>query len=213
MAAVPAEDWQDEYREIEGHREKTGRQWAEVCFVPDALSRSKKGREYRYLATREVLRQLTLPGLEEQRELPFQTLKMNQIEYKVFALVTNMDWEGDRLIQWKEERCGKSEEVHKIMKEDLAGGTLPSGAFGEDAAWWWMMVLALNLNAILKKLVLGREWEPRRMKAVRFALLHRPGRVLEHARGLIVRVGRSALDQLIVTARSQIYALGCPGAG
>ena len=213
VAAVPAEDWQDEYREIEGHREKTGRQWAEVCFVPDALSRSKKGREYRYLATREVLRQLTLPGLEEQRELPFQTLKMNQIEYKVFALVTNMDWEGDRLIQWKEERCGKSEEVHKIMKEDLAGGTLPSGAFGEDAAWWWMMVLALNLNAILKKLVLGREWEPRRMKAVRFALLHRPGRVLEHARGLIIRVGRSALDQLIVTARSQIYALGCPGAG
>ena len=213
VAEVPEADWQTEYREIEGQREKTGRQWAEVCYVPDLLSASKRGREYRFLATREVLRQLTLPGLEEQRELPFQTLKMNRIEYKVFGLVTNLDWEGNRLIQWKEERCGKSEEVHKIMKEDLAGGTLPSGAFGENAAWWWMMVLALNLNAILKKLVLGREWEPRRMKAVRFALLHRPGRVLEHARGLIVRVGRSALDQLIVRARSQIYALGCPGAG
>jgi hypothetical protein len=213
VAEVPEEDWRDEYREIEGRREKTGRQWAEVCFVPDASSHSKKGREYRYLATREVLRQLTLPGLEEQRELPFQTLKMKQIEYKVFALVTNMDWEGSRLIQWKEERCGKGEEVHKIMKEDLAGGTLPSGAFGENAAWWGIMVLSFNLNAMLKKLVLGREWEPRRMKAVRFALLHRPGRVLEHARGLIVRVGRSALDRLLITARSQIYALGGAGGG
>jgi hypothetical protein len=213
VAEVPEEDWRDEYREVEGRQEKTGRQWAEVCYVPNLLSQRKKTLRYRYLATREVLRQRSLPGLEEQRELPFQTLRMNRIEYKVFGLVTNMDWEGNRLIQWQRERCGKSEEAHKVMKEDLAGGTLPSGDFGENAAWWWIMALALNLNAALKKLVLGREWEPRRMKAIRFALLHRPGRVLEHARGLIVRVGRSALDQLVVTARSQIYALGGAGGG
>ncbi len=216
VAEVGEEEWQDEYREVEGQREKTGRQWAEVCFVPEAISRSKQGREYRYLAIREVLEQLTLPGVGEQleqRELPFQTLTMKRIEYKLFGLVTNLDWEGSRLIQWQHERCGKSEEVHKVMKEDLAGGTLPSGDFGENAAWWAIMVLALNLNVVLKKLVLGREWEPRRMKAIRFALLHRPGRVLEHARGLIVRVGRSALDRLIITTRSQIYALGGAGGG
>ena len=217
VAEVAEEDWQDEYREVDGQREKTGRQWAEVCFVPEAISRSKQGREYRYLAIREVLRQPSLPELEDQlekqRELPFQTLKMNRIEYKLFGLVTNMQWEGSRLIQWQHERCGKSEEAHKVMKEDLAGGTLPSGDFGENAAWWTIMVLALNLNVVLKKLVLGREWQPRRMKAIRFALLQRPGRVLEHARGLIVRVGRSALDRLILTARSQIYALDGAGGG
>ena len=99
------------------------------------------------------------------------------------------------------------------MKEDLAGGTLPLGILGRTRPGGAIMVLALNLNVMLKKLVLGREWEPRRMKAIRFALLHRPGRVLEHARGLIVRVGRSALDRLIITARSQIYALGGAGGG
>lgn len=213
VAEVPEEDWRDEYREVDGGRVKTGRQWAEVCFVPLAIGRSKTGREYRYLATREPLRQPALPGLERQRELPFQTLRMNRCEYKVFGLVTNMDWEGDRLLQWARERCGKSEEVHKVMKEDLAGGTLPSGAFGENAAWWAIMVLALNLNVVLKKLALGREWEARRLKAIRFAVLHRPGRVLEHARGLIVRVGRSALDRLIVAARCRIYALDGAGAG
>ncbi len=166
VAEVSEADWRDEYREAAGRREKTGRQWAEVCFVADAVSRSKQGRQYRYLAMREVVRQPTFPELEdalgEQRELPFQTLKMNRIEYKLFGLVTNLDWEGSRLIQWQHERCGKSEEVHKVMKEDLAGGTLPSGDFGENAAWWAIMVLALNLNVVLKKLVLGREWEPRR---------------------------------------------------
>ncbi len=60
---------------------------------------------------------------------------------------------GDRLIIWQQERCGKSEEVHKVMKEDLAGGNLPSGDFGENAAWWLIMVLSLNLNVIMKRLV------------------------------------------------------------
>jgi len=33
-------------------------------------------------------------------------------------------------------RCGKSEEAHATMKADLAGGRLPSGKFGANAAWW-----------------------------------------------------------------------------
>ncbi|MEW6419484.1 MAG: hypothetical protein AB1480_15450 [Nitrospirota bacterium] len=38
------------------------------------------------------------------------------------------------------QRCGKSEEAHAAMKNDLAGGQFPSGDFGENAAWWWIMV-------------------------------------------------------------------------
>ncbi len=36
------------------------------------------------------------------------------------------------------------------MKGDLAGGKLPSGDFGENAAWWMFMILAYNLNAAMK---------------------------------------------------------------
>jgi len=42
-----------------------------------------------------------------------------------------MDIDGEELINWYHKRCGKSEEAHSIMKEDLAGGNLPSGNFGE----------------------------------------------------------------------------------
>ena len=43
-----------------------------------------------------------------------------------------------------------------LMKSDLAGGQLPSGLFGANAAWWTLMILALNLSAAMKRLVLGK---------------------------------------------------------
>ena len=43
-----------------------------------------------------------------------------------------MDWDGEKLIRWYHERCGKSEQAHAVMKDDLAGGKLPSADFGND---------------------------------------------------------------------------------
>ena len=54
-------------------------------------------------------------------------------------MVKNMDWEGERLIHWLHERCGKSEEAHAVMKDDLAGGKLPSDDFDENAEWQWIL--------------------------------------------------------------------------
>ena len=65
-----------------------------------------------------------MPGIEEEKDYPFQTMKLEQRKYKIFGLVTNMDWEGGELIRWHYKRCGKSEEAHSVMKEDLVGGTL-----------------------------------------------------------------------------------------
>ena len=128
-----------------------------------------KGSEYRYLAVREPMEdQLILPGMEEyKRDLPFQSMVRDKTRHKVFGIVTNMDWDGQELIEWHYKRCGRSEEAHSVMKEDLGGGTLPSGDFGENAAWWWIMILAFNLNAALKSLVLGGKWVHKRMKAMR----------------------------------------------
>ena len=54
------------------------------------------------------------------------------------------------------------------------------------------MILALNLNAAMKRLVLGKDWVTKRMKALRFRLIGLPGRVVSHARGLIIRLGAGA---------------------
>jgi len=53
-------------------------------------------------------------------QLPFPTLNWGEQQYKLFGVVTNRDLAGDKLIWWSRERCGKGEEMHAIMKNDLA---------------------------------------------------------------------------------------------
>ncbi|MCP4597146.1 transposase, partial [Neptuniibacter sp.] len=131
------------------------------------------------------------------------TMSKDNRKYKVFGIVTNMDWEGGTLIRWLHKRCGKSEQAHSVMKEDLAGGKLPSDDFGVNAAWWWIMILSLNLNASMKRLVLGKAWACKRMKAIRFSLINLPARVMERSRQLFIRLSRKgeALEWLLEIRR------------
>ena len=208
VAEVEESEWKSLWKEIKGKKIETKIEWAEVCFVPNAISRSKNDPVYRYLATRELLEQPQLPGMEDHVELPFPTMSMEKRRYKVFGVVTNRDVEGNALINWLRQRCGKSEEAHSIMKEDLAGGKLPSSDFGENAAWWWIMILAFNLNSAMKRLVLGGAWVGKRMKALRFSLIGLPGRVIKHARGLIVRLVKNHPSlEVLVRVRQRILQL------
>jgi len=141
--AAVGEVEQEEWKTLQktdrwGNSYDSGRQWAEVCFVPNAVSHKKEGCEYRYLAIREPMNdQLCFEGMEDAAFQPgFPTMEMKEVKYKVFGIVTNMDWDGEELILWHYKRCGKSEAVHSVMKQDLAGGRFPSGDFGENAAWW-----------------------------------------------------------------------------
>ena len=98
--------------------------------------------------------------------------------------------------------------MHSVLKEDLTGGRLPSGKFGANAAWWAIVVLAFNLNSAMKRLVLGGEWVSRRLKAVRFGVICIAGRVVRHARRLIIRLMRGhPAHELLVGARRRIRAL------
>lgn len=131
---VDEKDWQSLKREIDSRQVETGQEWAEVCFVPAWTAKSKTGPTYRFIAIRELLQQQELPGMEVQ--LPFPTYHRGERHYKLHGLVTNRDLAGDKLIWWSRERCGKGEEMHSIMKNDLSGGQFPSAQFGANAAWW-----------------------------------------------------------------------------
>jgi len=214
VAEVAQTDWHPIHRRVHGRLVETGAQWAEVCYVPNAISQGRKTSEYRYLATREPMleRERELPGLESQQqcqqELPFPTMNWEGARYKVFGTVTNMDWEGEKLIHWQHERCGKSEEAHAVLKNDLAAARMPSQLFGVNAAWWWIAVLAHNLNAVMKRHVLGAGWVEKRLKAIRFSLINLPGRVMEQARRLIIRLSeRQPMASFLIEVRRRIMAL------
>lgn len=203
------EDWKPLRRIVGDQVVATEQQWAEVCFVPERAAKSKKQPEYRFLAIREPLRQPNLPGIQDS--LPFAVEQFEAQPYKLFGVVTNRAGDGAEIIHWHRERCGKSEEAHAVMKEDLAGGRMPSGSFGENAAWWQIMVLALNLNALLKREALGEGWVNKRLKALRYALIGIPGKLVERSRGMIVRIcSRHPAWEVLLRARGRILALPEP---
>lgn len=203
----PLTKWDEKLKEWKA----TGQEWAEVVYVPTWVAHKKSNPDYRFLVSRERLNEQPLPGMEDQLELPFPTQTFGkQGVYKLHAVITNRDLAGDQLIRWYRERCGKSEEVHSVMKEDLAGGQFPSKHFGSNAAWWAVMILALNLSVAMKKLVLGKvdkSWCNRRLKAVRFHFIGLPGRVVDHARELCIKVGGDKAWDLIRCAREKIRQL------
>jgi len=206
VAEVEETEWHPLEREVAGKMVPTGQEWAEVCFVPNWTAQHKDGATYRFLAIRELLAQAELPGVEPQ--LPFPSMTFGEKRYKLFGLVTNRDLVGDKLIWWSRERCGKGEEMHKIMKEDLAGGHLPSARFGANAAWWGIMVLAFNLNSLMKRLVLPREWAPKRLKAIRFGFINVAGRLLIRSRQLIIRLSEAhPAYELLMEVRRRLRAL------
>jgi hypothetical protein len=212
VLATAESEWKPLVRLFDGQSQQTDQEYAEICYVPSWAGHSKKRADYRFLAIREPLRQLDLGDTEK---LPFPTQAFGQKgTFKLFGVVTNLKSPGDQVIWWLRERCGKSEEVHSVLKSDLAGGQLPSGLFGANAAWWALAILSLNLNAAMKQLVLGKDWIAKRMKAVRFHLIGLPGRVVSHARKLIIRLGAGAEAMTtFINARQTIRALACGPAG
>ena len=210
---IPEEAWIPIYEYLEdGTRRETHRERALVDFVPGELASTKKG-DYRFLATRELLEQQPLSVAMEQPKLPFQTVDFGPRRYKLHGLVTNLreedGWDAEDVILWLDKRCGKSEEAHDVMKRDLAGGMLPSKDFGANAAWWWGMILALNVNSLLKSLVLGERWMKRRMKAIRLHVINVAGRVAEPGRRLTVYVA-GKLEEFFQDARRRIAELFSP---
>jgi len=214
VSQVPEKEWHTLYKTIDGIRYKTNTEWAEVCFVPAKLCCKKNGLEYRYIAKRRLIdEQQTLPEMEEEPELfsDFSTMQVEQRKYEIFGIVTNIrekKMNGEQVITWLHERCGKSEEAHSIMKEDFAGGKLPSWDFGANAAWWWIMILSLNLNAIMKQVVFEASMKPSRMKRVRFTIINIPGRIIKRARNLYIRITKNHPSySLFIEIRQRIMML------
>ncbi len=100
------------------------------------------------------------------------------------------------------------------LEGEEPGREWPEVCFVPNAAWWWIMILALNLNAAMKRLAPGRSWVSKRLKAVRFALINLAGQVLERSRTLIIRLsgGHPSLE-ILLEARRRIAAMAAAPTG
>lgn len=186
---------------------------AELPFVSKMAVAAKRHHRFRYVVSRRPL-EGTLGVLDDQ--IP---ARQGQPAFEVHALLTNIpspdDAEPDdalapmtagEIVAWAHDRCGRGEEVHAVLKNDMAAGLLPSGRIGANGVWLEMAALALNLTALLRRAALGEGWLWRRMKSLRAALLLTCARISRHAGRIRVRVH----TPLILEAQARLAAIPPP---
>jgi hypothetical protein len=156
----------------------TIKECAEVEYVPE------ESPENRY---REPLRYVALRIRRKQGEL-----FADGSQVKHFAVASNM-WEHTpkKLLQWHREKAGSIEATHAVIKNELAGGVMPCGRFGANAAWLRLVVLTYNLLTALKRLALPPDLLTARPKRLRFLIFNTPGKLVHHARRTLLRLVRS----------------------
>ncbi len=168
------------------------RECAEVDFVPGEKSEHKDAQPLRYVAIRIRLRQ--------------EELFADGSKVKHFAIVSNLwDWKPGRLIQWHREKAGTVEGIHDVIKNELAGGVMPSKYFGANAAWLRLVVMAHNVLTALKRIALPAELLRARPKRLRFLIFNTAGRLVQHARKTVLRL--AALEVRIATWREAMQLL------
>ncbi len=150
------------------------KQCCEVDYVPE-----ETGDPYR-----EPLRYVAIRIRKKQ-----QSLFADGSTEKHFAVVTNLwEWTPKRLLQWHREKAGSIEAVHDVIKNELAGGVMPCGRFGANAAWLRLAVLTHNVLTGLKRLALPPELLTARPKRLRFLIFNTPGKLVHHARYTLLRL-------------------------
>jgi hypothetical protein len=173
------------------------REWAEAPYVPSRAPERRDSQPYRYLAIRI--------------RPPQGILFADGARVKHFAVVTN-DWEtgGCELLEWHRGKAGTIEQVHRVLKDELAAGVYPSGRFGANAAWLRLQVLTFNLLELLKAAALDPQYRNARPKRLRFAVFTQFGRVVRHARRQLVRLATRIWEALLIPGRRKLAALAWP---
>jgi hypothetical protein len=156
---VPEAGWRTLATEDDGTR----RQWAELAFVPGDAYEHKESRPLRYVGLRL---------LKPQGEL-----FADGTDRHFHAVVTNLETDGGRLLDWHREKAGTVEHTHDEVKNQFGGGHVPSQRFGVNSAWFKIALLTYNLVSAIKGLCLAEDERTARMKRFRLLVIHLAGRM------------------------------------
>ena len=139
------------------------RQWAEVDFVPGEPGEKKDRQPLRYVGLRLLK--------------PQGALFADGTDRHHHAVITNLEWDGAKLLQWHRAKAGTVEHVHDEVKNETGGGHLPSQHFAVNAAWFKLALLTYNLASAIKGLCFAPEERTARFKKYRLLLVHLAGRM------------------------------------
>ena len=184
-AAVPAARW----ALFEARPDETVH-CTDVEFTPGTWNKDAQPLRYLALRIRKKQGQLFASGADT----------------KYLAVVSNR-WElaPAALLRWHWQKAGTIELVHAITKNELGAAVPPCGRFGANAAWYRLSRLTYNVLSAMKSLALPPSLSTARPKRLRFTLFTLAGRLVTHARQLVLRVSETA-ERLagLIAARARL---------
>ena len=186
---MPEGEWKTIAKESNG----TLRQWAELDFVPSNRYEHKASRPLRYVGVRLLQ--------------PQGVLFADGSDRHYHAVVTNLSWEGARLLQWQREKAGTIEHVHDEVKNGLGGSHLPSQRFNVNAAWMKIVFLSYNLASAIKGLCFNSEERTARFKRYRLMAVYVSGRMNRNNCVMRLRLCASAETIARLQRIWQVFAL------
>jgi len=189
IAEVPEGQWKSFDKEKDG----TQRQWAEVDFVPSQSYEHKDSRPLRYVGLRLLKAQGSLFADGSDRHH--------------HAVVTNLDWDGGRLLNWHRLKAGTVEHVHDELKNGLAAAHMPSQRFAVNAAWLKLSLMSYNIASAIKGLCLGPEERTARFKRYRLLMVYIAGRMNRNNCTMGLRLCASAETIAHISAVWEVFEL------
>lgn len=107
-------------------------------------------------------------------------------KYNYFPIATSLESSAEDVIHLYNQR-GKMEDGIGQLKGDFGLASMPCSAFEANAAWTGIGLLAFTFFALFK-LTLGEGWTVKKFKAVQFQVLNVPGKLVYHARELVLKL-------------------------
>jgi hypothetical protein len=166
------------------------REGAEVCELTSLVDLTEMPEGTRLIVRREPLH----PGA--QRSL------FAALDFRYWGFYTNC--QGDPVQLDVTMRAHAHVENHIQRLKDSGLTRFPFANFQANAAWLMVVAMAADLVRWFQLLCLNGQWSSARPKALRWGLFHAPGRLVRHARQLIVRIidGWPCADALLGAYRA-----------
>ena len=183
IRAIPETKWRLVRERTEQGLELTPDRWAEFEFVTNAMAKSKIEKPLRYIAIWHG----------DERESPKDGVQRlpgmgGFVGGRYHVIVTNRAESGEEVIRWHRGRCGTIERVFRVLNNDQAAASPPSGLYGANAAWYRYNVILYDVVHALRMLALPEPLKHRELKGLRLLLLNVAGGVVRRSRSWILKI-------------------------
>lgn len=128
--------------------------------------------------------QPSLPDMEENED-PYERYR---------AIATNRSESAEQVVDWYNQRGDTSENRIRDLKSGFHMDSMPCGKFAANKLYFSIGVLAHNLHVFFRDHVLPQEWKGCRIQTIRWRFYQIAGKVVTHARDLILKVADWAFE-------------------